>query len=143
MKTSARPELREPVHAFAAKLIEGVRTIPLSELASLFGAPAGLLDRVAGRGDLVFREDVFSNAGPELVLAAGAVELELPDLIRGNWTARDGGFDLSFPSADFAPRACAKVAFFRKCFELKEMRATTADLTLDFGNDLANRRYTF
>jgi len=143
MQTQPRPELREPVLAFAARLHHGDREIPLTEMAALFGAPADLLDQVRARGDLVFKDEVFSNDGPELSVPAGKVELEIPSLIRGNWTSDAAGFALTFPLAEFAPRACAKIAFFRKCFELRELRTTQSDITLDFGNDMANRCYTF
>ena len=71
------------------------------------------------------------------------MELEIPMLIRGEWTSDTSGFVLRFPMAEFAPRACASIAFFRKCFELRELRATDHDLNLDFGNDMADRCYTF
>ena len=143
MKTKARPELKEPVQAFAARLERGEREIPLADLAALFGAPAELLDRVATRGNLIFTEDAFSNDGPELVITAGVVELEMPSLIRGTWSGGPGTFRLTFPNTEFSPRACAKIAFLRKCFELRELHATKTDLSLDFGSELADRRYTF
>jgi hypothetical protein len=59
------------------------------------------------------------------------------------WAAADGGFTLTFPSADFTVRACATIAILRKCFDLKEIRATPSDIALDFGGGLADRRYTF
>jgi hypothetical protein len=40
-------------------------------------------------------------------------------------------------------RACLQVAIFRKCFDLREIRATESDLALDFGGPPADRRYTF
>jgi hypothetical protein len=143
MKTSPRPELREPVAAFAARLEGGERAVPLADLAALFGAGGDLLDQVAGRGDIAFTDDSFSNDGPELVLPAGRVELEIPSLIRGKWSGGEGSFTLTFPLSEFAPRACARIAFLRKCFELKELRATPNDMVLDFGSDVADRRYTF
>lgn len=143
MKTSPRPELREPVLAFAERLERGEPRIPLADLAALFGAPGEVLGLVAGRGDLVFLPERFSNDGPELSVEAGRVELELPSLIRGTWEAAAGGFRLTFPLGEYAPRACVRIALFRKCFELKEMRASGRDLTLDFGNELADRCYTF
>lgn len=143
MKEAARPELREPVLAFLAKLREPREEIPLTDLAALFGAGDEVLARVAGRGNLVFRGDTFSNDGPELVMPAGRVELEIPILVRGRWVAEPDRFTLSFPLADFTVRACARVAFVRKCFDLREIRATSSDLTLDFGAALADRRYTF
>ena len=142
MKTSARPELKEPVTAFAARLREGPERIPLTELATLFGAPPEVMDRVASRGDIVFRGEIFSNDGPELVARAGKVEIEIPSLMRGTYEVSDEGFRMAFPSAEFSLRACATMAFSRKCFELKEMRATASDLVLDFGSSLADRRYT-
>ena len=39
--------------------------------------------------------------------------------------------------------ACARVAVFRKCFDLREIRASASEMVLDFGNVLADRRYTF
>ncbi|MHC4956962.1 MAG: hypothetical protein ACYTGN_01205 [Planctomycetota bacterium] len=143
MKSAHRPELGPPVAAFAAKLREGAPEIPLTDMASLFGAPEELLGVVAGRGPIRFKAETFTNAGPELVLEAGRVELEIPDVLRGRWSVDDEGFLLEFPSGEFAPRACGKIAFLRKCFELREMRATAGDITLDFGSDLASRRYTF
>lgn len=143
MKTVARPELRERVAAFADKLAAGPEAIPLTEFAALFGAGDEVLAHVATRGDLRFRGDVFSNDGPEMVLPAGSVELEIPSLLRGTWEASPGGFALRFGHADFTLRACAKVAVFRKCFDLREIRASASEMVLDFGNALADRRYTF
>jgi hypothetical protein len=143
LKTSPRPELKAPVLAFLAKLQEQRDEIPLTDLAELFGADDLVLERVATRGNLVFLDDTFSNDGPELVVPAGRVELEIPVLVRGRWAAEPGGFTLSFPLADFAVRACARIAFVRKCFDLREIRATERDLALDFGATLADRRYTF
>lgn len=143
MKTVGRPELKEPVAAFADKLAAGPESIPLAEFAALFGAGDDVLAQVATRGDLRFRGDVFSNDGPELTVPAGSVELEIPSLLRGTWEASSGGFALRFGHADFTLRACAKVAVFRKCFDLREMRASASDMVLDFGNALADRRYTF
>ena len=143
MKEAARPELKEPVLAFLAKLLEPRDEIPLTDLAALFGAGDEVLERVAPRGNLAFKGDTFSNDGPELVVPAGRVELEIPVLVRGRWAAEPGAFTLSFPLADFTVRACARVAFVRKCFDLREIRATESELTLDFGAPLADRRYTF
>ena len=143
MNSQSRPELKHPVADFAAKLAAGTRTIPLTELAQLFGAGGDLLTTVASRGDLVFTDASFSNDGPDLVVPAGRVELEIPMIVKGTWISSPGGFTLTFPSSEFAPRACAQVMIIRKCFDLKEMRATPEDLTLDFGNEIANRRYTF
>ncbi|MHC4972651.1 MAG: hypothetical protein ACYTG3_10000 [Planctomycetota bacterium] len=143
MKTSPRPELEAPVLAFLAKLQERRDEIPLTDLAQLFGADDAVLERVATRGNLVFSGDKFSNDGPELVVPAGRVELEIPALVRGGWAVEPNGFVLSFPLADFAVRACARIAFVRKCFDLREIRATERDLSLDFGGTLADRRYTF
>lgn len=143
MNASPRPELKAPVLAFLAKLQEARDEIPLTDLAGLFGADDAVLDRVATRGNLVFVGDTFSNDGPELIVPAGRVELEIPVLVRGQWAADAAGFRLSFPLADFAVRACARIAFLRKCFDLREIRATEGDLTLDFGGTLADRRYTF
>lgn len=143
MKTSPRPELKEPVLAFAARLHERAGEIPLTDLARLFGAGDDVLDRVRSRGSLVFKDDSFSNDGPELIVPAGRVELEIPALLRGTWSAGTAAFTLTFPLGDFSVRACAQIAILRKCFELKELRATERDLTLDFGSSLADRRYTF
>jgi hypothetical protein len=143
MKAAARPDLKEPVLAFLAKLRDGRDAVPLTDLARLFGADDAVLQRVATRGDLVLKGDTFSNDGPELVVQAGRVELEIPGLVRGRWSAEPDGFTMTFPLADFAVRACARVAFVRKCFDLREIRATQSDLTLDFGAPLADRRYTF
>jgi hypothetical protein len=143
VKTTERPELREPVRAFAARLAGGERRIPLADLAALFGAGEDVLARVRRRGDLVFTETAFSNDGPELTVPAGKVELEIPSLVRGEWGAGPSGFRLSFPMAEFTLRACVTVAIVRKCFELRELRATDHDLVLDFGSALADRRYSF
>ncbi|MHC4548808.1 MAG: hypothetical protein ACYTEZ_08510 [Planctomycetota bacterium] len=143
MKTSPRPELKDPVLALAAKLQGSPDAIPLTDLARLFGADASVLERVESRGSLVLKGDTFSNDGPELVVPAGQVELEIPILLRGTWAAGPDSFTLTFPSADFTVRACARIAFLRKCFDLREIRATPRDLTLDFGGSLADRRYTF
>jgi len=143
MQTSARPELREPVLAFARKLQEGHDEIPLTDLAALFGADEAVLGQVRPRGALALKGEVFSNAGPQLVLPAGRVELEISDLLRGTWSAGPDTFTLRFPSRDFTVRACVRVAFLRKCFDLREIRATGHDLVLDFGDALADRRYTF
>ena len=143
MITSERPELNQPVADFAGKLEGGERTIPLAELAQLFGADRDLLTTVATRGDIVFTDDGFSTDGPDLVVPAGSVELEIPMIVKGTWNSSPGGFTLTFPFTDFAPRACAQVMIIRKCFDLKQMRATPTDLTLDFGNEMVNRRYTF
>ena len=144
MKTSPRPELGEPVAAFAARLASGEREIPLADLAQLFGAPPEVRELVAGRGNVVFAEGgVFSNDGPELVVPAGSVELEVPSLMRGDWESAGPDFTLRFPMAEFAPRVCAQLALFRKCFELGRMSATGSEIVLDFGSELANRRYTF
>ena len=110
MKTSPRPELKEPVAAFAARLEAGEREIPLGDLAALFGADEGLRARVAGRGDIVFREGTFSNDGPDLVIPAGKVELEIPSLMRGEWSSGPGRFELRFPLEEFTLRACAKIS---------------------------------
>lgn len=144
MKTSERPELKRPVQAFAGRLAAGEREIPLADLAALFGADEGLLATVRRRGDLVFRDDGnFSNDGPDMAVPAGRVELEIPSLVRGTWECGPGSFRLVFPMAEFTLRACVTVAIVRKCFDLREMRASASDLVLDFGSQLADRRYTF
>ena len=143
MKTSPRPELRGPVLALAAKLAENRETIPLADLAALFGADEEVLSKVRARGDLRFVGEKFSNDGPDLCVPAGKIELEIPSLLRGTWSAADGGFVMTFPLADFTVSACATIAILRKCFELKEIRATPSDIALDFGGSLADRRYTF
>ncbi len=143
MKTSPRPELKEPVAAFAARLEAGEREIPLGDLAALFGADESLRARVAGRGDIVFKEGTFSNDGPDLVIPAGKVELEIPSLMRGEWSSGPGRFELRFPLEEFTLRACAKISILRKCFALRELRAGPSELVLDFGSDLADRKYTF
>ena len=74
---------------------------------------------------------------------AGKAELEISDLLKGTWSADASGFVLRFPSRDFTVRACLQIAFFRKCFELREIRATASEIALDFGNAVADRRYTF
>ena len=143
MKTSARPELRGPVREFAAKLAAGETEIPLADLAALFGADEALLASVRTRGAIVFKGNTFSNDGPELVVSSGKVELEIPSLVHGTFESGSDSFALVFPLPEFSLRACATVVFLRKCFELKEMRATAEDLVLDFGSSVADRRYTF
>jgi len=143
VKTSPRPELKQPVLTFAARLEAGEREIPLEDLAALFGADEGLRAKVRDRGNIVFRDESFSNDGPDLVIPAGKVELEIPSLLRGEWTGGPGAFHLRFPLEEFTLRACARISILRKCFALRELRATESELTLDFGSDLANRRYTF
>ena len=141
---STDPELKGPVSTFASKLDAGDRNVPLADLAAIFGADEELQSRVRTRGDIVFRDSgTFSNDGPEMVLPAGRIELEIPSLIRGEWTSEGGGFSLRFGMAEFSIRACARIAILRKCFDLRELRATSDDLVLDFGSDLADRRYTF
>jgi len=143
LKTSERPELKEPVRAFAARIADRAERIPLCDLAALFGADEALLARVRSRGDLLFRGDAFSNDGPELVVEAGKAEIEIPSLIRGTCSRGPGSFALTFPMAEFSLRACVRIAVLRKCFDLKDLRASPRDLVLDFGNSLADRRYTF
>ena len=143
MKTAARPELKDPVLRFGKRLRERPERIPLTEMAALFGAGDEVMELVAARGDIVCKREVFTNDGPDLVVPAGKVELEIPSLLRGTWSVTDDGYALRFPMADYTVRACAQVAFFRKCFELSTLTATARDLTLDFGGTLADRRYTF
>lgn len=143
MKTSPRPELRAPVEAFGARLRADPETIPLADLAALFGADEALLERVRARGDLKLEDGRFVNDGPELVVPAGKVELEIPNVLSGTWRADADGFALAFPMPEFTLRACATVAVFRKCFDLRELRASANDLVLDFGGGIADRRYTF
>jgi hypothetical protein len=140
---TARPELKAAVSGLHAKLRGGASEIPLADVAALFGAAEEVLALVRQRGNLVLRGDSFSNDGPELVVAAGKVELEIADLLKGTWAADAQGFVLRFPLRDFTVRACLQIAFFRKCFELREIRATEIDLALDFGGPPADRRYTF
>ena len=90
-----------------------------------------------------FRPARVLQTGPDLVIPAGAVELEIPNLMRGRYVAGADSFTLSFPSAEFTLRACIKIAILRKCFDLKEMRADAHSLEIDFGNEIANRRYEF
>jgi hypothetical protein len=138
-----RPELRERVHALHRLLLEGRSEIPLADVAALFGAPGDVLEHVRRRGNLVLKGDGFSNDGPALTVPAGKVELEISDLLKGTWAADDRGFVLRFPYRDFTVRACLQIAIFRKCFDLREIRATGSDITLDFGGPPADRRYTF
>jgi len=142
-----RPELREPVAAFARRLAAlsgGEGTIPLADLADLFGAEPELRAQVEARGDIRFRPGAFSNDGPDLEIAAGRVELEIPSLLHGTWTSGPGdAFSLEFPDPEYTLSACARLGFLRKCFPLKALRADGSSLTLDFGNHLADRCYTF
>jgi len=140
---SSRPELREAVASLHRKLLGRPAEIPLADVAALFGAGDEVLDLVRPRGNLVLRGDGFSNDGPELVVAAGKVELEISDLLKGTWSVDDAGFVLRFPYRDFTVRACLKIAFFRKCFDLREIRTTRGSIDLDFGGPPADRSYTF
>ncbi len=143
MHTSSRPELGQPVAALHATLLGKPERFPLSDLAALFGGGPELVERVATRGDITLDGDVFFNSGPEMSIPAGRVELEIPSLMRGTWRVDDAMFAMTFSIADFTLRACAQVAVFRKCFELKEIRGTASDIVLDFGGSIADRRYTF
>lgn len=143
MKTSERAELRGPVCAFIDRLSGGAESVPLQDLASLFGAEGDLLNQVAQRGDIRFVDGKFSNDGPDLSVPAGRVELEVPNLLRGRYQSTADGFTLSFPSPEFSLRACAKISILRKCFELRELRAARDSLEIDFGNPIADRRYEF
>jgi hypothetical protein len=141
--SAARPELRQAVLGLHGKLLARPAGIPLADVAALFGAGEEVLALVRPRGNLVLRGDGFSNDGPELVVPAGKVELEISDLLKGTWSADDTGFVLRFPYRDFTVRACVKIAFLRKCFDLREIRATGSEIVLDFGGPPADRRYTF
>jgi len=143
MKTTHRPELREPVRAFAGLLAEGREAIPLASFAALFGATEEVLAPVRKRGDIVFSGDRFSNDGPDLVVEAGRVQIEISSLIQGRWSASPDGFSLAFPLPEFGVRACVQIAFLRKCFDLEEIRASATEIVLDFGGGPADRRYTF
>jgi len=140
---TARPELRQAVLGLHEQLLARPAEIPLADVAMLFGAGEGVLDLVRPRGNLVLKADAFSNDGPELVVPAGKVELEISDLLKGTWSADEKGFVLRFPFRDFTVRACLQIAFFRKCFDLREIRATPDAIDLDFGGPPADRRYTF
>ena len=146
MESKPRPELKEPVLAFARRLaqLEGDEgTIPLADLADLFGAEPALRAQVEARGDIRFRPGTFSNDGPDLAIAAGRVELEIPSLMHGTWRCGPDAFSLEFPNPEYSLSACARLGFLRKCFALKALRADAGSLTLEFGNALADRRYTF
>lgn len=143
MRTDRRPELRAPAEALGRLLHAGAARVPLTQVAALFGAAGEALERARTRGDLVLEGARFSNSGPAFTAPAGRVEVEVPDLLRGRWTVDASGWSLTFDVPDFCPRACAQIAFFRKCFDLREIRATDRDLTLDFGSDLADRRFEF
>ncbi len=138
-----RPELRQAVLGLHEKLLARPAEIPLADMAALFGAGEEVLAVVRPRGNLVLRGDGFSNDGPELVVPAGKVEIEIADLLKGTWSADANGFVLRFPFRDFTVRACLQIAFFRKCFDLREIRATKTDVALDFGGPPADRRYSF
>jgi hypothetical protein len=137
-----RPELRQAVLGLHGKLLARPAEIPLADVAALFGAGEEVLALVRPRGNLVLKGDGFSNDGPELVVPAGKVELEIADLLKGTWSADANGFVLRFPFRDFTVRACLQIAFFRKCFDLREILATKTDLALDFGGPPADRRYS-
>jgi len=143
MADAARPELKQSVLGLHRKLLGRQAEIPLSDVAALFGAGEEVLALVRPRGNLVLRGDGFSNDGPELVVPAGKVELEIADLLKGTWSADADGFVLRFPFRDFTVRACLQIAFFRKCFDLREIRATPVSIDLDFGGPPADRRYAF
>ena len=143
MKTQQRPELKERVLAFARRLQAAEEFIPIADLAALFGADDSLRAKAAERGDIRFVDGRFTNDGPELVIPAAAVELEIPNLIRGRFVSDGDAFTLTFPSAEFTLRACVRIAILRKCFDLREMRADATSLEIDFGNEIANRRYEF
>ena len=140
---SERPELKEAVAALHGKLLARPAAVPLSDVAALFGAGEEVLTLVRPRGDLVLSGDRFSNDGPELVVPAGKVELEISDQLTGTWAADADGFLLRFPFRDFTVRACLRIAIFRKCFDLREIRATRGSIELDFGGPPADRRYVF
>ena len=143
MKTSIRAELREPVGAFIDRLASGESDVPLRDLAGLFGAEGDILDIAATRGSIRFVDGKFTNDGPDLSVPAGRVELEVPNLLRGKFVSSADGFTMTFPTAEFSLRACAKIAILRKCFDLRELRAGRHFLELDFGNAVADRRYEF
>jgi hypothetical protein len=140
---TARPELRQAVQGLHRRLLARPAEIPLADVAALFGAGEDVLALVRPRGGLVLKGDAFSNDGPELTVPAGRVELEIPNLLKGTWAADERGFVLRFPYRDFTVRACLQIAFLRKCFDLREIRATASELFLDFGGAPADRRYTF
>ena len=129
--------------AFAQRLRAGDEFIPLAELAALFGGDDELQQRAATRGDIRFFDGKFINDGPELIVKAGVVELEIPNLVRGTYETGADTFRLSFPNAEFTLRACVKIAILRKCFDLQQMRADSTSLELDFGSEIASRRYEF
>ncbi len=131
------------MRVFAQHLAEGAERIPMVDLAALFGAQPDVLAAVARRGDIELSDGTFTNDGPELVIPAGRAEIEVPSLLRGNYTSEEGGFSLAFPQAEFTLRACVTLLMFRKCFDLKAMRATANDMVLDFGGGPADRRLTF
>ncbi|MCZ6574494.1 MAG: hypothetical protein ACE10D_03890 [Planctomycetota bacterium] len=143
VETAHRPELATPVRAFAQHLARGVDRIPMVDLAALFGAQPDVLEAIARRGDIELSDGTFTNDGPELVIPAGRVEIEVPSLLRGTYSSEDGGFSLAFPQPDFTLRACVTLLVFRKCFDLQAMRATSTDMVLDFGGGPADRRFTF
>jgi len=143
MKTQQRPELKERVLAFARRLQAAEEFIPIADFAALFGAGDSVRVKAAERGDIRFVDGRFTNDGPELVIPAAAVELEIPNLIRGRFVSGVDAFTLTFPSAEFTLRACVRIAILRKCFDLREMRADATSLEIDFGNEIANRRYEF
>lgn len=131
------------MEALGRLLRAGAARVPLTQVAALFGATGEALERARARGDLVLEGARFSNSGPAFAAPAGRVEIEIPDLLRGRWAADERGWWLTFDGPDFCPQACAQLAFFRKCFDLREIRATDRDLTLDFGSVVADRRFEF
>ena len=129
--------------AFAQRLRAGDEFVPLAELAALFGGDDDVQQHAATRADIRFFDGKFINDGPDLIVRAGVVELEIPNLVRGTYESGPDTFKLRFPNAEFTLRACVKIAILRKCFELREMRADSTSIELDFGSELANRRYEF
>jgi hypothetical protein len=138
-----RPELREAVLGLHRQLLARPAAVPLCDVAALFGAGEEVLALVRPRGDLALSGDRFSNDGPELVVPAGKVELEISDLLKGTWAVDADGVVRRFPMKDFTVRACLRIAIFRKCFDLREIRATRGSIELDFGGPPADRRYVF
>jgi len=143
VKSAHEPRLRAPVESFLARLRAGAATLPMADLAALFGAEGELMEKARARGDLAIQDGRFRNGGEQIVAPAGRVEIEIPDLLRGTVEVAADGFVLAFPQADFAPRACAQIAFFRKCFELRAIRVSPGEMVLDFGGGPADRRFTF
>ena len=121
---------------------------PVQVVCGAPNARTGMKSVFAAPGTYIPGKDITLGVGTirgveSRGMLCSAAELEISDLLKGTWSADEAGFSLRFPYRDFTVRACLQVAFFRKCFDLREIRATTGSIELDFGSAVADRRYTF